>query len=295
MARGYLSMVAVYVVWGLLPAYWKLLKAVPPLGVMAHRALWAAIFIFGAIFFSHKPKDVFSHLKDRRTLALSALAGLSLAVQWAAYLAAIVLGKLVELSLGYFIYPLVVALLGRIVFGEKLNGLKLVSLGLAALGVGISVASLGDIPALALVLAFSFAVYSLAKKKLQIPSLFSTGFELLFLVPLALAYCLWAEASGAGFFLSAQGGSQGRPLLLLGGGALTALTLLLFAFGARKIPIFAIGLLQYISPTMVLLLGIFAYGEAFGFWRALSFGFVWAGIAVYIAPGIKGVLKRPGA
>lgn len=289
--KGYLSMVAVYVIWGLLPAYWKLLATLPPLGVMAHRALWAAVFIFGAIFLSRQPRDVFVHLKNRKILGLAALASLSLAVQWSAYLAAIVSGKLIELSLGYFIYPLVVAFLGRLVFKEKLQGAKRISLILAALGVGISIVSLGDIPGLALALAFSFAVYSLAKKKMEIPSLLSTGFELLFLAPFALGYCLWAADSGRGFFFSAGSASTGPAFLLLGGGILTATTLLLFASGARKVPIFAIGLLQYISPTMVLLMGIFVYGEAFGIWRALSFGFVWLGIAVYIAPGLSALFR----
>jgi chloramphenicol-sensitive protein RarD len=291
-AKGYLSMTAVYVIWGLLPAYWKLLAGAPPAGVMAHRALWAAALIFAALLFSQRPKQIFASLRRKRTLWLIVLSSLSLAIQWAAYLAAIVSGKLVELSLGYFIYPLVVALLGRLFLKEKLQGFKLLSLGSAALGVCISVASLGELPILALVLAFSFAVYSLAKKKIDIPSLHSTGFELLLLAPFALGYCLWAAASGQGFFFAEDSGSNSVPLLLLGGGILTALTLLLFASGARKVPIFAIGLLQYISPTMVLLLGVFAYGEEFGLWRALSFGFVWLGIAVYVAPGIIGALKK---
>ncbi|TXT49532.1 MAG: chloramphenicol-sensitive protein RarD [Spirochaetes bacterium] len=291
-AKGYLSMVAVYVIWGLLPAYWKLLAGTPPLGVMAHRALWAAVLIAAAMLFSQSPKGIFASLRSNKTHRLIALSSLSLAIQWAAYLAAIVSGKLVELSLGYFIYPLVVALLGRLVLKEKLQGFKLVSLALAALGVCISLASLGELPFLALVLAFSFAVYSLVKKKIDIPSLHSTAFELLALAPFALGYCVWAAAFGPGFFLAAQGGSVGTPFLLLGGGILTALTLLLFASGARRVPIFAIGLLQYISPTMVLLLGVFAYGEDFGVWRALSFGFVWLGIAVYVAPGIFGAMKK---
>ncbi|HEY9054046.1 MAG TPA: EamA family transporter RarD [Rectinemataceae bacterium] len=290
--RGYAAMVAVYLVWGLLPAYWKLLAKSPPLGVMAHRALWAGVFVFGAIILSGKSKAFFSSLKDRRTAGLVALASLSLAAQWAAYLLAISSGKLVELSLGYFIYPLVVALLGRLFLGEKLGGTKSISLVLAALGVLVSLLSLGRLPALALALAASFAVYSLVKKKIGIPSLHSTGLELLFLSPFSLGYCAWSAGSGMGFFL---GGRSGSPmltaLLLLGGGALTALTLALFAAGSSRIPIFAIGLLQYISPTMVLALGVFVYGEAFGVWRALSFGLVWAGIAVYAGPGLARALR----
>ncbi len=301
-ALGYLYMVLVYLIWGLLPAYWKLLAAAPPLGVMAHRALWAAVLIFIVLFLSHRPNDIFSKIKSRKVVGLIAIASLSLAIQWAAYLLAIVKGQLVELSLGYFIYPLVVTALGRIFLGERLNFSKIVSLIFTGMGVLISLASMGKLPVLALSLAFSFAVYSLVKKKLGIPSLVSTGFELLFLAPFALVYCFWAEARGIGFFLTgslavtkaAARGADGTDivLLLLGGGLLTALTLILFASGSKRVPIFVVGLLQYISPSMVLLLGIFIYGEAFGLWRALSFGFVWIGIIVYLVPGIASMLKK---
>lgn len=302
-ALGYLYMVLVYIIWGILPAYWKLLAAVPPLGVMAHRALWAAVLIFIVLFLSHRPNDIFSKIKSGSVLGLIVIASISLAIQWGAYLLAIVQGRLVELSLGYFIYPLVVTGLGRLFLGEKLNSSKIISLIFTGLGVLISLASMGKLPVLALTLAFSFAVYSLVKKKLGIPSLISTGFELLFLLPFALGYCLWAEASGPGFFLStfqagnggsAPGGGGTLMLLLLGGGALTALTLILFASGSKRVPIFAVGLLQYISPTIVLLLGVFIYDEAFGIWRASSFGFVWLGICVYMLPGIAAMLNiRP--
>lgn len=301
-ALGYLYMVLVYLIWGLLPAYWKLLAAAPSLGVMAHRAIWAAALIFIALFLSHRPDDIFSKIKSRSVRGLIVVASLSLAIQWGAYLLAIVKGQLVELSLGYFIYPLVVTGLGRLFLGEKLNSSKIISLIFTSLGVLISLASMGKLPVLALTLAFSFAVYSLVKKKLGIPSLISTGFELLFLLPFALGYCLWAEASGIGFFLTGSraitnaavhsAGGLDLILLLLGGGIFTALTLILFASGSKRVPIFAVGLLQYISPTIVLLLGVFIYGEAFGLWRALSFGFVWLGISVYLLPGIAAMLKK---
>jgi len=278
-ARGMACMVAVYLIWGVLPAYWKLLGGVPPFAVMAHRALWALVFLAGALVFIYKPKRLFAPLADREVLVLHLLASLSLAIQWTAYLIAVSSGRLVELSMGYYLYPLVVSLLGRIFLKEKLNAVKIVSLVLAGSGVAVAVAGHGRLPFLALVLAFSFSLYSLIKKRIKINSLNSIFYEILFLLPFALGYIAWSGAAGKGLFHTSD---PGLILLLVGGGAVTALTLLLFAAGAKRTPIFAIGFLQYISPTIVLLLGVFAYGENFGLTQWTSFALIWLGVLFYL-------------
>jgi chloramphenicol-sensitive protein RarD len=278
-ARGMACMVVVYLIWGVLPAYWKLLGGVPPFAVMAHRAIWALAFLVVALVFVYKPKRLFAPLADREVLVLHLLASLSLAIQWTAYLIAVSSGRLLELSMGYYLYPLIVSLLGWIFLKEKLNGAKIASLVLAGSGVAVAIAGLGRLPLLALVLAFSFSLYSLIKKRIKINSLNSIFYEILFLTPFALGYAAWSGAAGKGFFHTAD---PGLILLLIGGGFLTALTLLLFAAGAKRTPIFAIGFLQYISPTIVLLLGVFAYKESFGLLQWTSFALIWLGVLVYM-------------
>lgn len=278
-ARGMACMVAVYLIWGVLPAYWKLLVGVPPLAVMAHRALWAFVFLLAALATFYKPKHLFSPLAERRVFSLHLLASLSLAIQWTAYLIAVSSGRLVELSMGYYLYPLVVTFLGWAFLKEKLNRAKIFSLALAGAGVAVTIIGYGRLPVLALVLAVSFSVYSLVKKKIKVNSLNSIFYEILFLLPFALAYVAWSGINGRGFF---YGSSPESAVLLIGGGVLTAVTLLLFAAGARRIPIFAVGFLQYISPTIVLLLGVFAYGESFGPTQWISFALIWFGVLVYV-------------
>ncbi|PKL06309.1 MAG: EamA family transporter RarD [Spirochaetae bacterium HGW-Spirochaetae-9] len=283
-AKGMAFMVAVYLIWGVLPAYWKLLGGVPPFAVMAHRALWALVSLVIALVFVYKPKKLFAPLADKEVLVLHLLASLSLAVQWTAYLIAVSSGRLVELSMGYFLYPLVVSLLGWIFLKEKLNGAKIASLVLAGSGVAVAIAGHGKLPLLALVLAFSFSLYSLVKKRIKINSLNSIFYEILFLVPFALGYVAWSGAAGKGFF---YGSDTGLILLLIGGGIITAITLLLFAAGAKRTPIFAIGFLQYISPTIVLLLGVFVYKESFGLLQWTSFALIWLGVFVYIGHKVR--------
>ncbi len=278
-ARGMACMVAVYLIWGVLPAYWKLLGGVPPFAVMAHRALWAFVFLLAALVTFYKPKHLFAPLADRQVFSLHLLASLSLAVQWTAYLIAVSSGRLVELSMGYYLYPLVVTFLGWAILKEKLNRAKIFSLALAGAGVAVTVVGYGRLPVLALVLAGSFSVYSLIKKKIKVNSLNSIFYEILFLLPFALAYIAWFGMRGRGFF---YGSSPESAVLLIGGGILTAITLLLFAAGARRIPIFAVGLLQYISPTIVLLLGVLIYGENFGPTQWVSFALIWFGVLVYV-------------
>jgi chloramphenicol-sensitive protein RarD len=278
-ARGVAGIVAVYLIWGVLPVYWKLLAAVPPFAVMAHRALWAFVFLIAALVVVYKPKRLFAPLADREVLLLHLLASFSLAVQWTAYLIAVSSGRLLELSMGYYLYPLIVTFLGWLFLKEKLNRAKTISLILAGAGVAVTIVSYGRLPVLALVLAGSFSVYSLVKKRIKINSLNSIFYEILFLLPFALVYLSWSGIRGQGYFYDS---SQGYGMLLIGGGVLTAITLLLFAAGAKRIPIFAIGFLQYISPTIVLLLGVLAYGEPFGPTQWASFALIWLGVLVYL-------------
>jgi chloramphenicol-sensitive protein RarD len=274
----------VYLAWGLMPAYWKLMRRIDPITILSHRVIWSIVLLFLLLMAIYKPKNIMEPLRDRKTLALNLLASLSLLVQWAAYLVAIVTDRLVELSLGYFIYPIVLAFLGPIFIKEKITLPQLAAIVLASLGVLVKLLERGGVPVLALTLAFSFSAYSIAKKKARTKAINSIFYEILFMLPIALGYAIYAEATGAGYFVKPDIASI---VLLIGGGILTASTLLLFAAGAKRIPIFAIGFLQYISPTMVLLLGIFAYGEEFGPSQWMSFGLIWLAVLVGAIPAIR--------
>jgi chloramphenicol-sensitive protein RarD len=282
--RGLAYIVAVYLAWGLMPAYWKLMRQVDPLTILSHRVIWSAAFLLILIMAIYRPKNIMEPLKDRKTLGLNLVASLALLIQWVAYLVAIVTDRLVELSLGYFIYPIVLALLGTVFLKERMTIPQIAAIALASIGVLVKVLEQGGVPVLALTLAFSFSVYSLAKKKAKIKSINSIFYEILFMLPFALGYAIYAESSGVGYFAKPEIASI---LLLVGGGILTAATLLLFAAGAKRIPIFTVALLQYISPTMVLLLGVFVYKEEFGSSQALAFGAIWLAIAVSLAPALR--------
>jgi chloramphenicol-sensitive protein RarD len=279
--RGLALATAVYLVWGVMPAYWRLLRDVGPAAIIAHRALWAFAFTAAALALVYRPKRIMDPLKGGKTLLLCVLASLALLVQWVAYLLAVVTDQLVDLSLGYFIYPIVAALAGTLLLKERMSLAQKVSLGLACAGVLIKVIRFGSVPILALALAISFSAYSLIKRKIKLSSVSSIFYETLFMIPFALAYAAYAEAAGEGPFLS---GGPGTAILLVGGGILTAATLLMFAAGAKRIPVFTLGFLQYISPTMVLLLGVLAYGEPFGPGEWLVFGLIWISLIVSITP-----------
>jgi len=281
--------IAVYVAWGLLPAYWKLMQGIDPVTILAHRALWAFVLLAILLAVFYKPENIFEPLKNRKTLVLYLLASVSLVVQWVAYLLAIITNHLLELSMGYYLYPIVVVFLGMVFLKERMNVYQLIALGLALIGVVIKIIQYRSIPALALALAFSFSIYSIIKKKIKINSVNSIFYEILFMMPFALGYILVREIGGSGYFIKPNPGSA---LLLAGGGVATAATLLLFASGARRIPIFTVGFLQYISPTMVLLLGVFVYGEEFSRGQLIIFGFIWLGLVVYSVPGILALVKK---
>jgi len=287
--RGIALATGAYLAWGVMPAYWKLLASAGPAAIIAHRALWACAFAAAAIVILKRRKALFAPLKDRATLLLCALASLSLLVQWVAYLLAVVTDQLVDLSLGYFIYPIVAALAGAAFLKEKMSAAQLVSLGLACAGVLVKALSFGAVPVLALTLAISFSVYSVIKRMIRLKPIDSILYETLFMLPFALGYIAYAEASGAGGFLS---GGWGQALLLIGGGVLTAATLLMFGAGAKRIPVFTLGFLQYISPTMVLLLGVLAYGESFGPGDWLVFGLIWIALSISIASSALSARKN---
>jgi len=275
---GFIAALAAFIAWGLLPMYWKALLSVPPLEILCHRIVWSLVFIATILTFKHRWAETFASLRTPKNFAILALSSLLLGLNWLLYIWAVNTNHVLEASLGYFITPLVNILLGFIVFHERLKPLQLAAIGLAALGVANSISSYGQIPWISLALAVSFAFYGLLRKLAAEESLPGLFLETLVLAPFALFYLVKLQVAGANSLFS---GEPTLDLLLIGAGAATSLPLLGFAYGARRLQLTTLGLLQYSAPSITFLLGVFVYKEPFGSSHLLTFGLIWAGLAIY--------------
>ena len=286
--RGVWIAVAAYVAWGLMPLYWHLLKVVPSMQIMAHRVVWSAVLVCGWLSFKYGRGWLRETLSRPRAAPLLAISGVLIAFNWGLYIWAVNAGHVVESALGYFINPLLNVMLGVVVLHERLNRVQWTSVAIAAAGVLWLTFSYGSFPWIALLLAASFGAYGLVRKLLGAPPVRGLGVENLYLLLPALAFLAWAEGAGQGHLL-AHGGSAswgaGVVGLLAFGGVLTALPLIGFAAAVQRIPYSLVGLLQYISPTLQLLVGVLVLHEPFGRDRAIGFGFIWVALALYAIDG----------
>ena len=282
--RGVWIAVAAYVAWGLMPLYWHLLKVVPSMQIMAHRVVWSAVLVVGWLLW-RQGWDWWRTIAARpRMLAALALSGAVIAFNWGLYIWAVNAGHVVETSLGYFINPLVTVALGVVVLRERLRRPQWIAVACAAAGVAWLTWSAGSPPWIALGLAGSFALYGLVRKLVPVDAVAGLGVESLFMFLPALAYVLWAEAGHGGGFIG--GWSLGTQLLLVFSGVVSAVPLVAFAYGVRRIPLSLVGLLQYIGPTLQLLLGVWFFREPFTAVHALGFGAIWLGLAIFAGEGL---------
>jgi chloramphenicol-sensitive protein RarD len=266
--------------WGAFPLYFKAVAAVPAPEVLAHRVVWSVFWVALLLFAVAQWRAVAGALRRRRTLAMLTVSSLLIATNWLIFIWAVAVDRVLEASLGYFITPLVSVLLGRLVLGERLDGLQWLAVGLAALGVGWTLVGLGALPWVSLGLAATFGSYGLARKVIEVGAIPGLFVETLVLGPVALAYLGWLAWSGGGTFASA---GIGLDLLLVASGLVTATPLILFAQAARRLRLASVGLFQYIVPTAQMLLAVFAFGEAFTVGHAVTFGCIWAGLVLYTA------------
>ena len=282
--RGLLAAATAFTIWGVFPAYWHLLKAVPSMQIMAHRVVWSAVLVVGWLLW-RQGWDWWRTIAARpRMLAALALSGAVIAFNWGLYIWAVNAGHVVETSLGYFINPLVTVALGVVVLRERLRRPQWIAVACAAAGVAWLTWSAGSPPWIALGLAGSFALYGLVRKLVPVDAVAGLGVESLFMFLPALAYVLWAEAGHGGGFIG--GWSLGTQLLLVFSGVVSAVPLVAFAYGVRRIPLSLVGLLQYIGPTLQLLLGVWFFREPFTAVHALGFGAIWLGLAIYAGEGL---------
>jgi chloramphenicol-sensitive protein RarD len=281
--RGLVAAATAFFIWGLLPLYLKLLQSVPVLQVTAHRLVWGCVFAFLWLGVRRELGHVRNALFNSATGLRLCLSALLISINWITYVYGIANERVVETSLGYFINPLVNVLLGVLVLSERLNRTQWTAVTIAATGVAYLTWSAGHLPWIALTLAFSFGLYGLVRKLVQVDALAGFASETLVLLPLGIAYLMWCESMGTGVVGHA---TTGLNLLLVVGGPLTAIPLVLFAFGARRIPYSTVGLLQYIGPTIQLVLAVFVFHEPFTRTRMIGFLLIWTALAIYAGDGV---------
>lgn len=276
------------IIWGSFPLYWALLPGVEALEILAHRIIWTLPFAAVMVSVGRQWRLVARVLRTPRQLALLTLTACLIALNWGLYIWSVTHGRVVEASLGYYLTPLVTVLLGVIAFGERPRRLQWLAVGFAVAGVAMLVIGVGHLPWVALTLATSFGLYGALRKRAVADSAAGLFLETAVLAPVALSGVLWLLLGGGGAFL--HGGAR-TDLLLVGAGVMTAVPLLTYVAGARRLPMMTLGILFYVNPTLQLLLGVLVFEEALTRGQIVSFVLIWLGIAVYLLDGI--LRRRP--
>jgi chloramphenicol-sensitive protein RarD len=275
---GLISAAIAFLIWGLLPIFLKQLTEVPVLQVIAHRLVWGYVVAMIWLALRGEVAAIWRALADPQIRWRLCASAALISTNWFVYVWGVANDRVIETSLGYFINPLLNVMLGVLVLSERLNRSQWSAVALAAVGVSYLTWSAGHLPWLALMLASSFGLYGLVRKTVAVEGLIGFGAETLILLPLAAGYLIWCEINGTGAFGHIR---TTIDALLLLGGPLTAVPLVLFAVGARRLPYSTVGLLQYIGPTLQLLLGVMVYHEPFDRAKLTGFAIIWTGLAVY--------------
>jgi chloramphenicol-sensitive protein RarD len=272
-----------YAIWGLFPVYFKALHEIPANEILVHRMLWSLAFMLIVLAWRRQWSWFGKALRQPRVIAGFTASALLLSCNWLLYIWAVNSGHVLDASLGYFINPLINVILGFILLNERLRPGQWTAVAVAACGVAWLTWQGGHPPWIALALAASFGGYGLLRKTAVLGPLEGLSLETLLLFPLALAYLVYLSLAGHSHFLAASTSAQ---WLLAASGPITAIPLLLFAAGARRIPLSLLGLLQYIGPTLQLLLGVWLYNEPFGGARLIGFAMIWAALLIYSLEGL---------
>lgn len=284
MNKSSFSVLGCYVLWGLLPIFWKLLANVDSVYVLAQRVLFSCIFCLAIILLKKNGSSVKNILKSKTERRRYFVCGVLISINWGVYILTIAMGKILEASLAYYMNPLFSVVIGALIFKEKLSAVQWISVGLALVGVMISVIAYGNVPYLAIIIGLSFALYGAMKKTIKAESEVSICMETMSVLPLALAFIVYAQLSGYTTFSSL---SNAEMLLLAVSGAVTSIPLMLFAKGIRKTSITTSGILMYINPTLQLLVGVLIYNEVFTKMNAITFAFVWAAVILFVLDSLR--------
>ena len=290
MNKGMFYAIAAYGMWGLLPIFWKSLQDVPALEILSHRMVWSLGLLLLLLLVRRRWDWLKTAVKQPRTILLFLASTTLLSVNWFVYIWGVNAGFIIETSLGYFINPLVSVLLGVIFLGEQLRKGQWLAIALAAAGVIYLTVRYGELPWIALTLAGSFALYGLIRKTASLGSLEGLSLETALMFVPALGYLLYLERMGTAAFGQGDGVTNG---LLMFAGLATAVPLLFFAAGARRIKLATIGILQYIAPTIQFLIGILVYQEPFTNDRLVGFSLIWLALFIYTAENLWNGRRQP--
>ena len=286
MRNGILMAACSYLLWGLFPLYFHLIDDVSPLEILSNRIIWASLFLLIVLAIRQQWEWLPKLLNQPQVFIGFCASALLLSANWLIYIWAVTTGHVIDSSLGYFINPIVNVLLGTLLLKERLRFFQWCSILLATIGVAWLGYQTGHLPWASLGLAVSFGCYGLLRKTAQLGALEGLTLETLVLLPFAIVYVIYLAMQGQNQFIGGVISSTATPWLLMAAGPITAIPLLLFSAGARAIPMSTLGFLQYISPTMQLLLGVWVFNESFGAARLIGFIFIWAALLMYSAEGI---------
>ncbi|MDO8605676.1 MAG: EamA family transporter RarD [Phaeospirillum sp.] len=280
--KGVLFALAAYGVWGLFPAFWKLMAELPPPEILAYRVVWTVVVVLALVSWDRRWGEVLALLAIRRHVAVLAASTLCISVNWLVFIAAVGRGNVLEASMGYFLNPLVNVALGVLVLKERLRPLQWLAVGLAVAGVAQLAIVTGSPPWVALILAVTFGVYGLLRKRLPVAPLTGLTVETALMLPFALVYLGWRLMDGAAF----MGGGGTVAVALVACGPVTALPLIWFAAAASRMRYATLGFFQYMAPTGHFLLAVLVYGEVAGAAHMITFACIWAAIALYTVDSV---------
>ena len=284
MRRGLLYILASQLMWGVSPAFWRGVAAIPAVDVLAHRAVWTFVVVSVVHLARRSWQQVREAARSLRILGLEALAGVLIGSNWLVWVWAVNNERVLEGSLGYFITPLVSIVLGVVVVGERLRRGQWAAVSFGVASVVWLTVDMGRLPWVSLFLAATFGSYGLIKKMVDMPPLDMLAIELSVMLPVTLGFLAFRTAGGHEALVSA---TPVEAMVLVASGAFTAIPLLFFAGGVRRVPLAVIGVLQYLSPSINFLLGVLAFGEAFGASRLVGFVLAWTGLVVFTMDGIR--------
>jgi chloramphenicol-sensitive protein RarD len=283
MRTGIVSAALAFLAWGLFPLYFHAIDEVPPMQILAHRMLWSLLFLL-MVLAVRGQWGWLQIVRKPRVLASFIASAFLLSANWLIYIWSVNNGHVIEASLGYFITPLVNIMFGYVLLKERLRPVQWAAIAIAALGVAWLTWQTGTVPWIALALAATFGGYGLLRKTAALGALEGLAFETMVLFPLAAAYVAWLTLHGQNAFINTE--SNLTRTLLVAAGPITAIPLLLFASGARQIPLSVLGLLQYLAPTIQFLLGVWLFHEAFSAERLVGFALIWAALALFAGEGL---------
>ncbi|MCG7333230.1 EamA family transporter RarD [Salinicoccus roseus] len=290
-SKGIIFALGAYLIWGFLPIYWKQVEHISSYELIAHRVLWAFIFMIVFILVTNRMplfyKDLKFIFRDKKKVIALFAASTVITTNWLLYIVAVNNGHILDASLGYYINPLISILIGFVILGERFSKSQWMAIIIVFLGVTYLAVGLGSAPWISLTLALSFSIYGLIKKVINMDAVFALAVETFVLAPFALIYILFLEGSGGGNF-----GINADSLVMMGTGVITAVPLLLFSLGAQRIRLSLIGILQYFAPTIMLLIGVFMYDEAFMDIHTVAYILIWSGLAIYTFSRIQEMRRQ---